>query len=109
MSCAFAGYNVYSLGASGAIFGVTGATVGILVLNWQAIDQNERYKPMKGMLMCLVVCLILFSALGLLGSSAGGGGDANVDNFAHGGGFLGGIFVSMIVARCLRDDTPYEK
>jgi rhomboid protease GluP len=74
---------VYSIGASGAIFGIVGAMAYIIIAN-------------KGRLEDLSVRqIILFAAVSLYGGLAG----SEIDNAAHIGGFLGGILLALLLYR----------
>lgn len=68
-----------SVGASGALFGLMGAEVANLVINWSSI-------PQRGMRMCNVVMLLIINAI--IGASLPG-----IDNWAHLGGFISGLFI----------------
>lgn len=86
------GYNmikdntVFSIGASGAIFGVVGAMLFILILNKGRLeDINSRQ-------------MILFVIFSLYGGFA----SATIDQAAHIGGFIGGMVLAAIVYRTER-------
>jgi len=75
-------YDVNSVGASGAIFALYGMLLALLVSKRIALDKSDR-KAMLG----LVIYLVLSSLIsGLTGS--------NVDNAAHVGGLITGLFVA---------------
>ena len=71
-----------TVGASGAIFGLFGATWAEFVQNYELFD--ERCKTALGLLLSTAVSL----AIGLM---------PLVDNFAHVGGFLGGLLAGMVL------------
>lgn len=74
---------IYSVGASGAIFGVVGAMGYILLVNKGRIkDINSRQ-------------IILFTVFSLYGGIA----NVNIDVIAHIGGFIGGIILALILYR----------
>ena len=74
------GRAVVSAGASGAIFAVLGAIVILLILN--------RLEDLSLRRVCLMVVLTL-----LVGFQS-----SNVDNYAHIGGFIGGMAVMLILS-----------
>ena len=62
--------NTISCGASGCIIGLSGGILGILIINWNALD---RYPETK-MLLCRVVVLVTFlSVLFSFGGTIVGG------------------------------------
>jgi membrane associated rhomboid family serine protease len=72
--------NTVSMGASGAIFALIAACIIDLLQHWDETARRGR------MLIELIVMLIISFALGLL---------PGIDNFAHVGGFLFGILLSL--------------
>ena len=76
------GRAVVSAGASGAIFAVLGAIVILLILN------KGRLEDLSLRRVCLMVVLTL-----LVGFQS-----SNVDNYAHIGGFIGGMAVMLILS-----------
>ncbi|KAK9710690.1 hypothetical protein K7432_008251 [Basidiobolus ranarum] len=78
----FAPPNMPSVGASGALFGLIGCQVVDLVQHWRLIENPCRE------LTKMIILLIINFALGLLPS---------IDNFAHIGGFICGIFSSLLL------------
>jgi rhomboid protease GluP len=75
-------YDVNSVGASGAIFGLYGMLLVLLVSKRIALDKSDR-KAMFGLVLYLVLSSLIS---GLTGQ--------NVDNAAHVGGLLTGLFVA---------------
>lgn len=75
-----------SLGASGAIFGLDGLLLAMVLFSRK---QMENVTPTRVVLM---ICLSLYSGF------TGG----NVDNFAHVGGLLAGFLIGMIYLVCRR-------
>lgn len=80
---ASAGNTTYSIGASGAIFGVVGAVLWIVVIN------KGRLKEISSTQMILFVILSLY----------GGVVNSQIDQAAHVGGFLGGVLLSILLYR----------
>lgn len=83
------GYNmvkerlVFSIGASGAIFGVVGAMGYILLINKGHVEDISSRQ------------IVLFTIFSLYGGIA----NANIDNAAHIGGFIGGIILALLLYR----------
>lgn len=83
------GYNmirkseIMSIGASGAIFGIVGAMVYILLVNKGRLEDISSRQ------------IILFAVFSLYGGII----NVNVDNVAHIGGFIGGIILAIILYR----------
>lgn len=83
------GYNMwkgdmgYGIGASGAIFGVVGAMLFILIVNKGKIEEMS------------IGQLIIFALLSLYGGFV----NAGVDNTAHIGGFIGGFLLASFLYR----------
>uniref|UniRef100_A0A1J3JQW5 RHOMBOID-like protein n=1 Tax=Noccaea caerulescens TaxID=107243 RepID=A0A1J3JQW5_NOCCA len=81
LSCLFV-QNAISVGASSALFGLLGAMLSELLINWTTYDN-------KGVaLIMLLVIVGVNLALGTL---------PPVDNFAHIGGFLGGFLLGFLL------------
>ncbi|TAH73872.1 MAG: rhomboid family intramembrane serine protease [Anaerolineaceae bacterium] len=74
---------VLSVGASGAIFGIVGAMGYILLVNKGHLEDISSRQ------------IILFTVFSLYGGIA----NANIDNVAHIGGFIGGIILAFILYR----------
>ncbi|HWT26602.1 MAG TPA: rhomboid family intramembrane serine protease [Mobilitalea sp.] len=77
------GDEVWAIGASGAIFGVIGAMLYVIIIN------KGRLQNISG------VQMILFAVLSLYGSFI----NVGVDNAAHIGGFVGGLLIAAIAYR----------
>lgn len=75
--------NVLSVGASGAIFGLVGAMLYVVLINRGRLREISTRQ------------ILLFIVFSLYGGFASG----NVDNAAHIGGFLGGVFLATILIR----------
>ncbi|KAH6766153.1 RHOMBOID-like 1 [Perilla frutescens var. hirtella] len=71
-----------SVGASGALFGLLGAMLSELLINW-TIYENKLES-----LMSLVVIIVINMAVGIL---------PHVDNFAHLGGFTTGFLLGFVI------------
>lgn len=76
-------YNVISVGASGAIFGVIGATAYIVLVNKGRVDNISKSR------MMLFVGMSLYSGL----TSQG------VDNIAHVSGLIAGVIMAALLYR----------
>lgn len=74
---------VFSIGASGAIFGIVGAMAYILLVNKGRLEDISSRQ------------IIMFTVFSLYGGIA----NANIDNVAHIGGFIGGIILALILYR----------
>jgi rhomboid protease GluP len=71
-----------SVGASGALFGIIGADMTYLAYNWVQIPHNRQEAFFLGF-----VVIINF----LLGMGSG------IDNYAHLGGLMGGLFLGILI------------
>lgn len=74
------GVNTLSIGASGAIFGITGGLLALVLFHRNEIEIDYRQ-------MIFAALLSLYSGLT----------DQGVDNAAHLGGFLGGLLLGLLV------------
>jgi membrane associated rhomboid family serine protease len=74
--------NEIAVGASGALFGLLGASLSEILTNWTI------YKRKCGALCTLIILVAVNLALGLL---------PHVDNFAHIGGFLSGFLLGFLL------------
>lgn len=74
--------NAISVGASGALFGLLGATLSELITNW------SRYRQRCCQFFQLVIVIAVNLAIGLL---------PRVDNFAHIGGFVTGFLLGFVI------------
>ncbi len=75
--------HIFSIGASGAIFGVVGAMGYILLVNKGHVNHISSRQ------------IALFTIFSLYGGIA----NANIDNAAHIGGFIGGIIIAILLYR----------
>jgi rhomboid protease GluP len=72
---------VMSIGASGAIFGIVGAMGYILLINKGRVKNTSSIQ------------IVLFTVFSLYGGVA----NANIDNVAHIGGFIGGVILAFLL------------
>ena len=89
LSLAFSGDNIVSVGASGAIFGLLGS-----ILYFGYHYRVYLGNVLKGQ---IVPIIILNLGIGFLLSG--------IDNFAHIGGLIGGVFASMAMGVPDKDVT----
>lgn len=82
-----------SVGASGAIFGISGAIIAALKFGHLSIPAGERRAVLSSMISFAVINFAL--GAGYLGL------DLNVDNMAHLGGFVTGLLVGLPLATSL--------
>ncbi|KAL2934055.1 RHOMBOID-like protein 1 [Bienertia sinuspersici] len=80
MSGLFVRSNI-SVGASGAVFGLLGAMLSELIINWTI------YSNKVASLLMLVLIVVVNLGVGIL---------PHVDNFAHIGGFTAGFFLGFV-------------
>ena len=73
----------YSIGASGAIFGVVGAMIYIIIVNKGRLEDISSRQ------------IILFAIFGLYGGIT----NAGIDNAAHIGGIIAGVILAMLLYR----------
>lgn len=91
-------YNVYvgqetvSCGASGAIYGLMGALLVMLIVGSRGKFSTEvpRY--------LLYIAISIYSGIQ----------DSNIDNAAHIGGFAAGVVICLIMSRFVRMEVSYE-
>lgn len=88
----YSGEYAVAAGASGAIFGIIGA------LLWIVIRHKGKYESLTGRGLLFMIVLSLY-----YGISSGG-----VDNWGHVGGLLMGFFLSMILYRKSRKTVDFE-
>ncbi|XP_010448779.1 PREDICTED: RHOMBOID-like protein 7 [Camelina sativa] len=81
LSCLFV-QNAISVGASSALFGLLGAMLSELLINWTTYDN-------KGVALIMLLVIV--------GVNLGLGTLPPVDNFAHIGGFLGGFLLGFLL------------
>lgn len=93
------GYNmlisdkVSGIGASGAIFGVVGAMLYILIINKGQLQNISSWQ------------MIIFAVLSLYGGFVSIG----IDNTAHIGGFIGGFLLAAIVYRRRKEEDVIKE
>lgn len=90
-SVVLGGPNVYSVGASGAVFAVLGAQFIYLYKHRKLLGERGRSQMQSLIWMGLVN--LLFGALTSLGS-----GPVRVDNWAHIGGAVGGLALAWLIS-----------
>ena len=91
-------YNIYvgqetiSCGASGAIYGLMGALLVMLIVGNRGRLSTEvpRY--------LLYICVSIYSGMQ----------DTSIDNAAHIGGFVAGVIICLIMTRFIRMEVSYE-
>lgn len=71
----------YSLGASGAVFGIVGAYLALILLNRRYISNGERNRVLFGIFYSLYI----------------GFQSSGVDNAAHVGGFIAGFVIANLI------------
>jgi rhomboid protease GluP len=81
--------NQIAVGASTAIYGYIGTLIAYLIINWAAL---AVLGPMRSQLACVIGMLTFFSILLSFTSSSN-----TVDYMGHLGGFVGGLFGSMLL------------
>lgn len=92
-----------SVGASGALFGLFGANITYLLMNWIDIPGNSQE-------MCIMVFVIIINFV--MGAAPGAGETkSTVDWAAHLGGLLTGLFLGAVLTPVLRPGlkTPLFK
>jgi len=92
-------YNIYvgneytvSCGASGAIYGLTGALLILLILGNRGRRSTEVFRYL------LYIGISIYSGMR----------DASIDHAAHIGGFVVGVVACMIMARKKKMEVSYE-
>ena len=82
-----------SVGASTALFGVTGGLLAFIIVNWLAL---ESLKEIRWCLLWFVIIIIVINVIFGLAETS------NVDNFGHLGGFVTGLPFSMFLMPVLK-------
>jgi rhomboid protease GluP len=86
-------HSVFSIGASGAIFGVVGAMLYIVIVNKGRLEDISTRQ---------IILFIVFSLYGGIANS-------RIDQAAHVGGFLAGLLLAAILyRRPRRNDVSIE-
>jgi len=102
-SLMFSKENELGVGASTSIFSFFGTFIGFVVLNWEKF-RKHRYSTGK---VVLTIGIILLLNVMMLSS------DKSIDNYAHGGGFLAGIALSLVLGDLVEvkagQASAYEK
>lgn len=79
------------VGASGAIFGILGGQIGWLFMNWSYLKMNPM--PVPDIIVqpeqeaCNLIFMIVLNFMFSIGM------ESNIDNWAHAGGLISGIFI----------------
>eukprot|EP00471_Norrisiella_sphaerica_P002185 CAMPEP_0184487706 /NCGR_PEP_ID=MMETSP0113_2-20130426/10284_1 /TAXON_ID=91329 /ORGANISM="Norrisiella sphaerica, Strain BC52" /LENGTH=293 /DNA_ID=CAMNT_0026870091 /DNA_START=132 /DNA_END=1010 /DNA_ORIENTATION=+ len=89
-----------SVGASGSLFGLMGADLAYLIMNWRYLPNQEKFQE-----LCIVLCIVLINFL--FGTT--GGGDGNIDNSAHFGGLVFGFLIGFALTNLLQPEDPNGK
>lgn len=84
---------VYSIGASGAIFGIVGAMLYILIVNKGRLEDISSRQ------------MLLFAIFSLYGGIS----NARIDMAAHIGGFVAGLLLALILYRKPKPGMEYRK
>jgi len=79
LSCV-ASPQTISVGASGALFGMLGANISYILMNW-----NDVFRPQTQ--LCQACCVVIINFV------IGMGYAGNIDNFAHLGGLITGLLM----------------
>ena len=93
MSVTVNGHNVLSVGASTIIFGVIGAFIAFLIINWGVLGL------LRSQLCCLIGIVVFFSILFSIGGQ--------VDIAGHLGGLLGGCVCGVAIFPGIREKNKY--
>ncbi len=86
-------FNVISIGASGAIFGVVGAMVNIIIRNKGRLENISTRQ---------MVLFVVFSLYGGLTSQG-------IDNAAHIGGLISGFLIAAVIYRTPKKKNNYVR
>jgi len=90
--------NSISVGASGALFGLIGADISYLIMNWRYLPNTEKFQE-----LCIVICILIINFLfGMTGSG-------NIDNSAHFGGLVFGFFIGFALTNILLEADGNSK
>lgn len=84
---------VYSIGASGAIFGIVGAMLYIIIRNKGRLEDISTRQ------------IILFLIFGFYGGIT----NVGIDNAAHLGGFIGGLLLAVLIYRKPKQIEGYSR
>lgn len=81
--------NQIAVGASTALYGYIAALVAYLIINWQTL---AGLGPLRSQLTCMIGMLVFLSILFSIFS-----GQNQIDYYGHLGGFIGGLFGSLLL------------
>lgn len=85
--------NFISVGASTIIYGVFGALLAYMTINWQSLG------AIRNQICCIVAMIIIFTVLFSL--------DSSVDFGGHLGGFIGGYLSGIMLFPGIRPKNNY--
>ena len=80
-----------SVGASTSLFGLVGALIALIVVNWRALDRSPEVRCMMIIMLTFILLFSLISILGSTGDDIGLLLNTSVDGFGHLGGLLTGF------------------
>merc|ERR1712241_820085 len=87
-----------SVGASGALFGLLGVGLAYLFLNWNDLPVQSRIPR-----LCNLICIIILNFIFALGWNASQSGGGSIDNLAHLGGLISGLFLGLAFGKAESD------
>jgi rhomboid protease GluP len=90
LSVVFNGPDTFSVGASGAVFAIFGANIVFIYVHRRLLGARGRAQ-----LRTMLIFAALNFGVGVLSAVTPGG--INIDNWAHLGGFLGGIILAWFL------------
>jgi len=90
LSVVLSGPDVYSVGASGAVFAILAAQFVYLVQHRKLLGTRGRAQ-----MQSLVILAVIDLALGVIGNVAGAA--VQIDNWAHLGGIIGGLILTWAI------------
>lgn len=96
LSAALNAPMTFSVGASGAVFAVFGAEAAHLYTNWRVMGPGARPR-----LRQVILLAVLNFSIGFFGNLTGGGLFL-IDNWAHVGGFVGGMVLAALIGPLYR-------
>lgn len=88
-----------SVGASSCIFGLMGALLAYLILNWKAL---RPLGPARSQMLILIIFILILNLM------VGVGFQAFIDNYAHWGGLFGGLVFGLFILKPITT-TAYER
>ena len=82
-------------GFSTALFGLNGALLGYLIFNWRNM---KKARLTKFIIIIFLVLSLFISIITAIRYTSGGKKDHEIDNSAHFGGFVSGVFLAMFMS-----------